>query len=74
MNLATNTLAVFDPNGVMAGLIELWDSEPHVHDFVYAVVHPHYQGLGIGTALAGWVKARVPSGANSCRWRLRGRA
>jgi mycothiol synthase len=58
MNLATNTLAVFDPNGVMAGLIELWDSEPHVHDFVYAVVHPQYQGLGIGTALANWVEAR----------------
>ncbi len=58
MNLATNTLAVFDPAGAMAGLVELWDSEPHVHNFVFAAVHPLRQGLGIGTALAGWVERR----------------
>jgi mycothiol synthase len=58
MSLATNTLAVFAPDGVMAGLAEVWDSEPHVQHFVFAEVHPAHQGLGIGTGLARWAEAR----------------
>jgi ribosomal protein S18 acetylase RimI-like enzyme len=55
---ATNTLAVVAPDRSFAGIAELWDSEPHVHHFVSAVVHPQHQGRGIGAALVGWVEAR----------------
>lgn len=58
MNLATNTLAVWASDGVLAGLAELWDSEPHVRHYVYAVTHPTHQGRGIGATLAGWAEAR----------------
>lgn len=58
MNLATNTLAVWAADGVLAGLTEVWDSEPHVRHFVYAVTHPDHLGRGIGTALAQWAETR----------------
>jgi ribosomal protein S18 acetylase RimI-like enzyme len=58
MNLATNTLAVLAPDGALAGIAELWGSAPHVHNFVFAEVHPQHQGCGIGTVLAGWATAR----------------
>jgi len=58
MDLATNTLAVVAPDGSFAGIVELWDSEPHVQSYVFAVVHPAHQGRGIGSALAGWAAAR----------------
>jgi ribosomal protein S18 acetylase RimI-like enzyme len=58
MNLATNTLAVVAADGSFAGIAELWDSAPHVHNYVFAVVHPAHQGRGIGAALAGWAEAR----------------
>ncbi len=71
MNLATDTLAVFSPDGAgMAGLAELWNSEPHVTHFVFSQVHPAHQGRGVGTALAAWAETRgrelltrAPSGA-----------
>ncbi len=75
MNLATNTLAVFAPDGALAGLAEVWDSEPHVRHFVFAVVHPAHQGLGIGAALAGWAEARgrqlLPAAPDDARVILR---
>ncbi len=83
MNVATNTLAVFAPSGAMAGvpastmagLAEVWDSEPHVRHFVFAEVHPAHQGLGIGAALAGWAEARgrqlLPSAPDGARVILR---
>ena len=59
MTLATNTLAVFAPDGAgMAGEAELWDSDPHVTHFVFGEVHPAHQGRGIGAALAAWAEAR----------------
>ncbi len=58
MNLVTNTLAVWAPDGGLAGLAEVWDSEPHVRHYVYAVTHPTHLDRGIGTALAGWAEAR----------------
>lgn len=58
MSLPENTIAVFAPDGAMAGLAEVWDSEPHVSYFVYAEVHPAHQGRGIGSLLATWAEAR----------------
>lgn len=59
MYLATDTLAVFAPDGAaMAGEAELWNIDPHVTHFVFAQVHPAHQGLGIGAALAAWAEAR----------------
>lgn len=83
MNLAANTLAFFAPAGAMAGvpastmagLAEVWDSEPHVRHFVFAEVHPAHQGLGIGAALAEWAEARgrqlLPSAPDGARVILR---
>jgi mycothiol synthase len=58
MNLATNTVAVLAPDDTFAGLVELWDNEPHVRHYTYAAVHPAHQGRGIGAALMGWAEAR----------------
>jgi len=46
---------VFAPNGEMAGYIEVWTTaKPPVHPWIWARVHPEYEGLGIGTALLRW--------------------
>jgi ribosomal protein S18 acetylase RimI-like enzyme len=58
MNHQTNTLAVFAPGGALAGLVEVWDNEPHVRHYIYATTHPGHQGRGIGSLLAGWAEAR----------------
>jgi mycothiol synthase len=58
-NSDTDSLAVFTPQGELAGYVEVWDSEPHVHDFVSAEVHPQHRGQGIGTALARWAEQRA---------------
>lgn len=75
MNLSTNTLAVFAPDGSMVGLAEVWDSEPHVQPYVFTEVHPAHQGLGIGVALAGWTEARgrqlLPAAPSDARVVLR---
>lgn len=57
-SLETDTFAVFALQGELAGYAEIWDSEPHVHTFVSAEVHPRHRGHGIGTALARWAEER----------------
>jgi mycothiol synthase len=40
------------PDGKIAGYLEIWAiRQPPVHPSIWARVHPHYEGLGIGTTL-----------------------
>jgi mycothiol synthase len=40
------------PDGKIVGYLEIWAMrQPPVHPFIWARVHPDYEGLGIGTAL-----------------------
>jgi GNAT superfamily N-acetyltransferase len=58
-HLDTDTVAVFDPDGKMVAYAEFWDnSQLHIICFVYAIVHPHYQGIGLGSFLHEWQLAR----------------
>ena len=50
---------VFVPNGEMAGYIEVWTTgKPPVHPWIWARVHPKYEGLGIGTWMLQWGEER----------------
>jgi mycothiol synthase len=58
-HLDTDTIAVFDPDGQMVAYAEFWDNgQLHIMYFVYAIVHPDYQGIGLGTFLHEWQLAR----------------
>lgn len=47
-------------NGEITGYIEVWDTDPlPVANFVWARVHPDFEGLGIGTALMRWADKRL---------------
>ncbi|MCP4424372.1 MAG: GNAT family N-acetyltransferase [Chloroflexi bacterium] len=64
-NLENSTRAVIAPNGQMVGLIEVWDlASPPVRIWVWARVHPDYEGLGIGTAMMQWAEERAKQAIN----------
>ncbi|WP_121254116.1 GNAT family N-acetyltransferase [Nocardioides ferulae] len=50
-DIPSSTIGVFAPDGVLVGYAEF--STPDRGD---AAVHPDHRGLGIGTALAGWMQ------------------
>src|SRR5512138_3198198 len=51
---------VFAPSGEMAGYIEVWTTaKPPVHPWIWARVHPDYEGLGLGTWLTRWAEERA---------------
>jgi len=51
---------VFAPNGEMVGYIEVWTTaKPPVHPWIWGRVHPHYEGLGIGTWMLQWGEERA---------------
>jgi ribosomal protein S18 acetylase RimI-like enzyme len=59
-NLETNTRLVFSPDGQLAGYLEVWDTHAvPVHPWVWARVHPQFEGLGIGTYLLQVAEERV---------------
>jgi mycothiol synthase len=57
--METDTLLVLAPDGRAAGLVELWDSKPHVRHDLLGYVHPQYRGRGIGRSLVEWAEARA---------------
>lgn len=60
LNLATDSQAVFAPDGQPIGYAEFWDMRaPHVNLFSYVNVHPEHLGRGIGSYLAGWLEERA---------------
>jgi mycothiol synthase len=51
---------VFAPNGEMVGYIEVWTTaKPPVHPWIWARVHPDYEGMGIGTWMLQWGEERA---------------
>ena len=48
------------PDGQIVGYIEVWDTDPlPVSNWVWARVHPDFEGLGIGSALMKWAEQRL---------------
>ena len=48
------------PDGEIIGFIEAWDTDPvPVLNWVWARVHPQYEGQGVGTALMDWADERL---------------
>lgn len=46
----------------IVGYIEVWDTDPiPVSNWVWARVHPQFEGFGIGTALMSWAEKRLQS-------------
>lgn len=58
-HLATDTQVVCDPEGQLAGYVEVWDNPPHVKLWIWGRVHPAYQERGIGSYLLEWGEARA---------------
>ncbi|MDH3943814.1 MAG: GNAT family N-acetyltransferase [Anaerolineae bacterium] len=51
---------VVSPEGRVVGYIEVWVNHPiPVHPWLWARVHPDFEGLGIGTALMEWGERRA---------------
>src|SRR5687768_14517933 len=51
---------VFAPDGEMVGYIEVWTTaKPPIHPWIWARVHPDYDGLGIGTWMLQWGEGRA---------------
>ncbi len=47
-------------HGKIVGYIEIWDTDPlPVSNWVWARVHPDFEGLGIGTELMTWAEQRL---------------
>lgn len=48
------------PDGRLAGYVEVWDIDPlPVSNWVWARVHPEFEGQGIGSAMLGWAEERL---------------
>ncbi len=59
-DLQKATRVAVDPRGKLLGYVEVWDiDEKPVDMWVWARVHPDYEGLGIGTELMIWAEQRA---------------
>jgi mycothiol synthase len=48
------------PRGELAGYVEVWANQsPPVHPFIWGIVPPDFQGLGIGSHLLAWGEQRA---------------
>ncbi len=60
LNLPTDTLAIFLPDGRPVAYGEFWDqNEPHVRLFGFTSVHPDYQEAGLDEQIMDWLIARA---------------
>ncbi|MDX1413432.1 MAG: GNAT family N-acetyltransferase [Candidatus Promineifilaceae bacterium] len=59
-NLADSVRVAETVDGRIVGYIEVWDIDPlPVSNWVWARVHPDFEGLGIGTQLMQWAEQRL---------------
>lgn len=59
-DLQSATRAVFSPDGLLVGYIEVWDiDDPPVKNWVWGQVHPDYQDQGLGSYLMEWAEQKV---------------
>lgn len=60
INLEEDTRVAITPDGKVLGVIEVWNNTPpHVQNWIWARVHPDYEGQGIGSALIEWAEQRA---------------
>jgi mycothiol synthase len=59
IDLEADTRIAQTPDGKIVGCIEVWNTSPYVHCWVWARVHPEFRGQGIGTALMEWAEDRA---------------
>lgn len=59
ITLEEDTRVVLTPEGQLVGCMEVWNSAPHVFNWVWGRVHPDYVGQGIGSALLEWAEGRM---------------
>ncbi len=60
LNLTTDTLAIFLPDGRPIAYGEFWDqNEPHVRFFGFTSVHPDYQEAGLDEQIMEWMIERA---------------
>jgi GNAT superfamily N-acetyltransferase len=58
---------VFSPKGELVGYIEVWTtSNPPVNPWIWARVHPKYEGQGIATHLMTWGENRAREAIKRC--------
>jgi ribosomal protein S18 acetylase RimI-like enzyme len=58
---------MFSPKGELVGYIEVWTtSNPPVHPWIWARVHPDYEGRGIGSNLMAWGEKRAHEAIERC--------
>ena len=66
-NPETDTQVIFDPGGEMVGYIEVWAiSDPPVHPWIWARVHPEYHRMGLGSYLMTWGESRARQVIEKC--------
>lgn len=66
-NLDEDTRLVFSADGQLIGAVEVWTvRNPPVHPWVWARVHPDYEGRGLGTYLTTWGENRARDAIARC--------
>ncbi len=59
-DLERDTRLVLSGDNTIVGCVEVWaDIDPPVHPWVWARVHPQWEGQGIGTEMLRWGKVRA---------------
>lgn len=67
MDIRNQSQAIFNPAGEMVAILEYWDlDEPPIKPWVWARVHPDYEGLGLGTYLLRWAENRAQQTLPKC--------
>ncbi|MEN8171521.1 MAG: GNAT family N-acetyltransferase [Chloroflexota bacterium] len=58
---------VFSPKGKLVAYIEIWTtSNPPVHPWIWARVHPDHEGLGVASHLMAWGEDRARDAIERC--------
>lgn len=53
-DLEQDSRAIFAPNGDCAAYADVLAEAPYVRNYLFACIHPEYEGLGLGTWLTRW--------------------
>ena len=66
-NPETDIHLVFTMDGLLVGYIEVWTiSNPPAHPFLWMVVHPEFEGLGLRRYLLEWGESMAHQALNRC--------
>jgi ribosomal protein S18 acetylase RimI-like enzyme len=66
-NPATDIRLVHNPTGELVGYIEVWvNFDIPAHPWIWARVHPDYEGQGLGSYLLNWGEERAREAVDRC--------